>query len=282
MLGLRVLGFWPSGYETYKLDPYTVYSVCMYLFVASHNIFQTVYIFQVYTDLEALAAIIFVLFTDWLDALKGYYFFRNMKLLKKLMIELENEQFQPKHLRQRQFLQPLFNSWKLAFYTFVFFAFFTLLLLVIFPILDGSFGDHRLPFFAWYPYNITISPMYEITYFYQVICIWFLASVCLNVDNFIAALMMYVGGQCDILCDNLRNLKQVNFNKNLISCIEHHKKIVRYVCVDVKMRVDLSNKIFQFCVRCKQVFQCYSSGAIFYEFGVVRTGNVSTDRGKFF
>jgi hypothetical protein len=67
----------------------------MNAFVDGDNFFQTVYIFYIYSDLQALAAIVFVLFTDWLASVKAYYFFRNMNLLKELMVELESKEFQP-------------------------------------------------------------------------------------------------------------------------------------------------------------------------------------------
>ncbi|KAH0819763.1 hypothetical protein GEV33_003028 [Tenebrio molitor] len=39
---------------------------------------------------------------------------------------------------------------------------------------------------------------------------------------------MYVGTQCDILCDNLKNIKGADYNKKLIICIQHHKIIVEF------------------------------------------------------
>ncbi|RZC34801.1 7tm 6 domain containing protein [Asbolus verrucosus] len=94
--------------------------------------------------------------------------------------------------------------------------------------------DYEFPLPAWYPYNTKQSPIYEITYAYQAVSTWILVSTDVNIDMFLAALMMYVGAQCNILCDNLRNLKNCytengwfDFNDNLIGCIKHHKEILR-------------------------------------------------------
>jgi hypothetical protein len=65
---------------------------------------------------------------------------------------------------------------------------------------------------------------------------WFLATANMNMDSLIAALMMYVGTQCDILCDDLKNLpkthkprdNETDFNRSLTGCIAHHKEILRY------------------------------------------------------
>ncbi|KAJ3636010.1 hypothetical protein MTP99_008864 [Tenebrio molitor] len=235
---LKLLGLWPKGHEGYKFNLYTLYSLSMNAFVDGDNFFQTIYIFYIYSDLQALAAIVFLLFTDWLASIKAYYFFRNMNLLKELMVELQSKEFQPnKH--QRTLVQPMLKLWTFVYKAYWFSVGTTLLLLALFPIVDGSFRQYRLPFFAWYPFDTTVSPFYEITYFYQMFSICFLAIVCLNVDTLIAALMVFIISQCDILCDNLKNLqtcKKSNYNSKLIVCVEHHQKILRFA--------DKSNQFF--------------------------------------
>jgi hypothetical protein len=227
---LKLLGLWPKGNEGYEFNMYTFYALSMKAFVDGNNLFQTVYIFYIYSDLEALAATVFLLFTLCLDSVKAYYFMRQIKILKGLMVELESEEFQPNQ-HQRGLVQPMLNVWTFLYKTLWFFYGSTSLLLAVFPLMDGSFHEHRLPFFAWYPYNTAISPFYEITYFYQIFAEVFLAMVCLNVDTLIAALMVFTMSQCDILCDNLKNVracKHSGYNEKLINCIKHHQKILRY------------------------------------------------------
>ena len=88
---------------------------------------------------------------------------------------------------------------------------------------------------AWYPYNAKVSPWYECTYFYQVATFGYVTPVGTNMDTLMAALMMYIGAQCDILCDKLRNLKILatesgtNVNRVIIHCVQHHRQIIQYV-----------------------------------------------------
>jgi hypothetical protein len=230
ILVLRLLGLWPKLNEGYKFNLYTFYSFSMKAFVDGNNLCQTIYIFYIYSDLEALAAIIFVLFTLCLDSAKAYYFIRQIRILKELMVELESTEFQPNQ-HQRHLVQPMLNLWTFMYKTLWFFYGTTVLLWAVFPIMDGSFYKHRLPFFAWYPYDTTTSPLYEITYFYQIFSAGFLAVVCLNIDTLIAAVMVFTMSQCDILCDNLKNLstcKDSGYSEKLINCIKHHQKILRY------------------------------------------------------
>jgi hypothetical protein len=230
ILVLRLLGLWPKLNEGYKFNLYTFYSFSMKAFADGNNLCQTIYIFYIYSDLEALAAIIFVLFTLCLDSVKAYYFIRQIRILKELMVELESKEFQPTQ-HQRHLVQPMLNVWTFMYKTLWFTYGTTVLLIAVFPVMDGSFHEHRLPFFAWYPYDTTISPFYEITYFYQIFSVSFLAIVSINVDTLIAALMVFTMSQCDILCDNLKNLstwKHSDYREKLINCIKHHQKILRY------------------------------------------------------
>ncbi|KAJ3648708.1 hypothetical protein Zmor_020489 [Zophobas morio] len=81
----------------------------------------------------------------------------------------------------------------------------TVFLWAIYPILDGSVKQNSLPFRAWYPYDTTVSPFYETTYVYQIVSVAFIASTGITVDTLITALSEFIGAQCDILCDNIKN-----------------------------------------------------------------------------
>ncbi|KAJ3663377.1 hypothetical protein Zmor_007652 [Zophobas morio] len=232
MLILKIAGLWPKGNEVYKFNRYTIYSIfALNLFINGHNFFQAANILFVYTDLTALTAIIFVTVTDLLASVKVYYFVSNIGILKKLMVTLDGQLFQPRTLEQRSLVQPGLDSWKFTYVAFCVPVITTLILWAVFPIMDGSFREYRLPFSAWYPYNTKVSPLYELTYVYQIVSIWFLALTNVNMDTLIAALMMYVGTQCDILSDDVRNLGSrgvMEFNTKLLNCIDHHRNILSF------------------------------------------------------
>jgi hypothetical protein len=229
---LKIAGLWPKGTEIYKCNFYTLYSIIsINLFINAPNFFQAANIVFVYTDLEALTALIFVTVTELLASFKVYCFVRNIAILKSLMVELDKKMFQPKNEQQKDLIRPNLNSWTLTYVVFWIPVISTLIMWAIFPVMDGSVKEYRLPFSAWYPFNTKTSPSYEITYFYQTVSVWFLAITNMNMDMFAAALMMYVGIQCDILCDDLRNLStsvDAEYNKKLLDCIQHHKTIVKY------------------------------------------------------
>ena len=227
ILILKFTGLWPKDNEGYRFNTYAIFSAAVLLLVNSHTIFQTVNIYFV-SDLTELSAIIFILFTEWLSSIKMYYFIRNMKILKKLMVEAESDDFQPRNKEQIATVQVTVKMWKTIYFAYYVPVIITLVLWSVFPLVDGTFRQYRLPYSVWYPYNTKKSPMYEITYFYQMVSFWTIAITDFNMDTMVAALMMFSDAQCDILCNDLKNLPSSNYNEKLILCIKHHKKILRY------------------------------------------------------
>ncbi|RZC34872.1 7tm 6 domain containing protein, partial [Asbolus verrucosus] len=80
----------------------------------------------------------------------------------------------------------------------------------------------QLPLQFWYPYNTKSSPFYEITYLHQAISLFYTVMAIYNIDMLIAALMIFIGAQCDILSDKLRNFE----SNSLITSIKHHQEIL--------------------------------------------------------
>ena len=229
---LYLVGLWS---ESDKYDLYTLYTIfTTIILMGGHNFFQTMNIFFVYNNLEALTETVFITVTEVLASMKMYLFIRNVKLRKKLMRTLTSVTFQPRNSKQMQVVQPALKSWKMMYITFSSMTSYTVVIWTILPLLNNSFKEGRLPFAAWYPYDSRKSPFYEFTYVYQVLSTFYLAVANLNMDTLIAALMVLTGSQCDLLCHNLQTLESgmqsaSSFNKNMIKCVQHHRDIVRYL-----------------------------------------------------
>ncbi|RZC42863.1 7tm 6 domain containing protein, partial [Asbolus verrucosus] len=229
---MTVAGFWPSGDETYKRNFYTIYaSVLLTLLLPCHVFFQIVYFFSILDDLQALIATALSLLTEILIVLKAYCLTKNMGMVKQLMITLNSDLFQPKNIQQIILVKPSLKFCKITYKMLGVMAFGTAFFWSIYPILDKSFKNYRLPFYAWYPYNTKTSPFYEITYVYQVFGTSFIGLTNVCIDTLIASLNMYTGTQFDLLCDDLRNLcdpDEESISKKLMTCIQHHKEILRF------------------------------------------------------
>ncbi|KAJ3663396.1 hypothetical protein Zmor_007666 [Zophobas morio] len=228
LLVLRLLGLWPRGDKVYTFDLYTVYAVFVItFFLSAHTLSQALNIFVVYSDLENLSETIFITVTNALNLVKIYYFIKNTKTLKELIEILTSDMFQATPL-QIKIVQPDLIFLKNVTLVLAGTVSSCLTFWCSFPLLDSSSRGNRLPFLSWYPFDTTTSPGYELTYLHQVVSIWALAASNLNLDTLISGLMVLIGAQCDILCDNLRNIKAERFRQEFVKCILHHKVILKF------------------------------------------------------
>ncbi|KAJ3663410.1 hypothetical protein Zmor_007676 [Zophobas morio] len=235
---LKLAGLWPPGDDSYKLNLYTLYAtISLTFFVIIFNLSLTLNIFTVLDDLKAIASILFASITLTIAVLKSYYLTRNMKLLKELMVTINSDLFQPKSPTQRELVEFTLNPWKKAYKMYNSMTMAAFCAWSVAPLTDGSIANHELPFPAWFPYNYKPSPFYEITFLYQFISMGVTSFINVNIDTLIAALNVYVGAQCQILCDDLRT---VDLSQQLRGCIKHHKAILTFA--------EKSNKFFNWIV----------------------------------
>ncbi|RZC38783.1 7tm 6 domain containing protein [Asbolus verrucosus] len=233
---LWTIGLWPKADEVYKLNFYTLYSVIsMIFFICSFGMLATVNIFVVDSDFEDSEEMIMYLLGGILTQLKVYMFIKHMKMLKQLMTTLNSDIFQPKTLKQKCLVEPALNFWRIIYNAFTTIGGPVITLWLFLPLLSKN-KQFQLPINVWYPYNTKTSLFYKITYIHQIFSVFYTVIFVYNADMLIAALMVYVGAQCDILCDDLRSLQDDqadNFFKKLINSIQHHEEILRSVIISL-------------------------------------------------
>jgi hypothetical protein len=230
---LRVLGLWPKGDESYEPGFYALHAaILLIVFLLGHLFFQAANIYFILDNLEAITGTIYVLLMEILVVFKVFYVAKNMDMLKQLLKTLESDLFQPKSAEQKALIESSVYFWRIIYQLLLIMCCGCNLFWALFPLLDKTTGERRLPFLAWYPYNTTTSPLYEITYVYQIVSAGFITTVHVNVDALVAAISVFNASQFDILSDNLRNLHvltdSTGINDKLINCIEHHQQTLRY------------------------------------------------------
>ncbi|XP_063926029.1 odorant receptor Or1-like [Zophobas morio] len=181
-------------------------------------------------DLEVLAGTLFIA-SQTVAAMKAFTFMRQIKMIKELMSKLNDDIFQPRTQDQRTTVASSLQFWWRLYVGYQIALGSTVVMWISFPLLDKSYKESRLPFVAWYPYDYTKSPLYEITYIYQSFSLVFLNVFNSNLDMFSVCLMICIGAQCDILCDNLKMLERSDedyngFNETLVDVIREHKEIL--------------------------------------------------------
>ncbi|KAJ3645572.1 hypothetical protein Zmor_007875 [Zophobas morio] len=229
---LKLIGLWPRKNEIYKPGFYLVYGGLMVtFFVVCHISTQVINIYFVRDKLESVVAIVYIILLELTAFVKVFFIIKNIKKLKKRVTILKSNWFQRINHQQNIFIESSIKFWKSVYRMFMVLCFSCNAFWMIYPLMDTSVKEKRLPFLAWYPYDYKISPLYEVTYFFQVISVSYLTLVHLNVDHLMYTFNVYTKCQFDILCDNLRNFTKISsdFNNGLKVCVLHHKKILSFV-----------------------------------------------------
>ncbi|RZC35067.1 7tm 6 domain containing protein [Asbolus verrucosus] len=228
LFSLKIIGLWPKD-DVYKFNLYTLYTaISVTFFISAFGVFLMISLFTG-SDFEDLEEMTLIYVAEFLVIIKVFKFIKNIKLLKQLMATLNSDVFQPKTSQQKILVKPALQFWKIVYNVFLISGGPITCLWVFLPILRSK--RYKLPVPVWYPFNTKISPCFEITYCYQIVNVFYLVIAICNIDMLISALMVYIGAQCDILSDSLRNLRDkeaVNFNSKLIDFIKHHKEILSY------------------------------------------------------
>lgn len=226
---LRLVGLWPQKGTNYGWNCYTFQAfVIIGLLVTADVIFNAIDLFFI-QDLNTLVSLLFMLPAKFVATVKLFIFICNQSTMQQFVEELNSDTFQPIDQMQKDLVKNNFVQWKAVLYATVIGAEGSVIFFEITPLLDKSpLAERNLLNPAWYPMNSNVSPYFQLAYLHQVMGLNFCALSNSFADLFVAALHMYIVCQYDLLCDNFKRLKVQNKTK-LLQCIEHHKKILRFV-----------------------------------------------------
>lgn len=224
---LKCVGLWPEDSKSYKSNLYSCFAFIVlgsFLFI---NVFlQIILTYLSLNDLNRLVAIMFFLPVEIIGIAKATKLATNTELLWEFLDELNCKAFQPIGNVQREIISKNLTGWKNIFFASWISAGGALIFFVSVPLLHNA-DQQKLVFLSWYPYNFKKPPFYHFTYLYQAISLLVVAITNTNIGLFLSAINMYIGCQFDLLCDQLRNLKN-DSKQQLISCVKHYEKILRY------------------------------------------------------
>lgn len=85
--------------------------------------------------------------------------------------------------------------------------------------------NQYLPFTCWYPFDVTVSPNFEIACVHQLLSVYYLVGVLVIVEIVLMDVTSFVALQSDFICHRLENF---SLDENsLIDVIKVHKKVVK-------------------------------------------------------
>ena len=94
-----------------------------------------------------------------------------------------------------------------------------------------------------------------------------------NIGSLFYALLTYIVVQCDLLCDNSQNLASGHFNciEKVISCVKHHKEILRYLVMSGNKCTKLTTANSRFAQSTNELFEMVILGQFVTSTTVIAT-----------
>lgn len=108
------------------------------------------------------------------------------------------------------------------------------------------YSDNMLFYRGYFPYNITISPNYELTMIGQFMATFYAATTYTAVDTFVVLLIFHVCGQLSNLRDDLRKIHSYDtkdVEKKLQKIIQKHEYINRFVFKKFVLLLKIAKKM---------------------------------------
>lgn len=256
---LKSVGLWPE--KKYQINTYALFAFCLNaIFLILNILMQLIHLIEMIIsgNIEQIIEAVYFVIGECGIILKVSCLALNTSKLQQLTLKLtKHDLFQAKNSKQVKILKKNYDSWSYCCNIYMSVMIVYLFIQIFHSLFGGGFESKGFLYTTWFPYRSTETPFYEIYYFYEVISIAFMLTSEINVDLFFLLMLVHIGAQCDLLCDNLKynicdfNQKENRINKineeenhklrhpkaeekpknlmyqKLIRCIRHHKEILR-------------------------------------------------------
>ncbi|CAH2048280.1 unnamed protein product, partial [Iphiclides podalirius] len=185
LTALRLVGFWaPRGMSSSGNLFYNLYGFFCFMFLlGTYLIIQVVDMFVIWGDLPLMTGTAFLLFTNLAQAVKLANLVKRRRMIRTIINEAdhilkaestdEGKEVVSRCNRETAMQQVLYVG--LTIVTMVGWA--------------TSAEKNKLPLRAWYPYDTSQSPAYELTYLHQVFALFVAATLNVSKDTLVTALI---------------------------------------------------------------------------------------------
>ncbi|XP_046739556.1 odorant receptor Or1-like [Diprion similis] len=203
----RSVGIWAADINSRSLRfIYNIYGTIM-ITTLSIIYFSTeiIYVIVIWGNLTAISEISFLLLTHIGTVVKLFNFLIRRERVEKLVENLLQRDFLPKHNAHRDILTLTVKVVNRDNILFILMCASTVIGWAIVPMVDSA-RPRRLPLKTWFPFDISNSPIFEVIYAYQTAAVMMNAFMNAMMDTFASSLMALAGAQLDMLRHDLSNL----------------------------------------------------------------------------
>lgn len=237
---MKICGIWPP--RNYNRC-YLIKTLVMTILHLVCWLIQLIYLVANISNIEKFSAAAYVLAPYSSMLLK---FENNIRYIEnvKLIVRFMNEDiFKPFNTKQQQLFEAKKKFLYQMFSGYLFNGVVLCSVMLIMPAFQNE--ENNFPMKVWLPLDLDSDIFYyRLMYFFQIFIIYSACIAVVGVDIMAVAAMMFLGLQCDFLCNSFENLEEearqnVRIKANKISqemhnalrrCINQHTKILEYYC----------------------------------------------------
>lgn len=236
---LSYIGNWPP--DSRLRNFYYVYSfLCFALVISVYLLVQLAFMVSVWGDLERMIAGSFLLMTNTGNAYKMIVVLVHQKRIKSLVEMVKGEMFSSENERYEKVLSRY--TWLGIFHhaTYQSLGAVSITCWALGSIVDiVKGGVRRLPVESWYPYDVTVSPNFEITCCQQIVGQMILCFHNIALDTLVTNFLSVACCQLQILKLNVQSIghdrrtggrsstSNERAREQLNACVEHSKAIIK-------------------------------------------------------
>ncbi|XP_052758217.1 odorant receptor Or1 isoform X1 [Galleria mellonella] len=216
LTALRLVGFWaPDDFKgNYELI-YKYYGFLSFTFYVGNFLTQAVDLFVIWGNIPLMTATLFLLGTNLAHATKFINLYLKRKLIKMIVDSSDDVLRSVKNEEAVAIVKSCNRQTKIQLLTYLTLTYVTIVGLM-------SSAEHgSLPLRAWYPYDTTKSPAYELTFGLQVYIVCVTAFLNVSKDTMVTTMiaqchcrLKLIGLSLKSLCQDLHDDKSMSLSPN--------------------------------------------------------------------
>ncbi|XP_060520308.1 odorant receptor 4-like isoform X6 [Cylas formicarius] len=193
------------------------------------NSLQVVNLILHFGNLKRMAELGYIMLICMMGESLSVQSFFSRQSFKDLIHMLSEQLFQPKNAIELAIVEKIFKSFMRIKNSMLFVS--GLCMVACCGTASLYRSQRKLPLAAYYPFDVTVSPYYDIVYAHQSLAIIFYAFN--NVFGFAISSMFahFLGLQCDLLCQRVTRIGKngSDIRQEFLECIRHHRLILKFL-----------------------------------------------------
>ncbi|XP_052741522.1 uncharacterized protein LOC112057728 [Bicyclus anynana] len=202
LTALRLTGFWaPQGLVGTGKLLYILYGFVSFMFLlGTYLIIQIVDLYLIWGNLPAMTATSFLLFTNLSQSIKIFNVLARREKIQQIITDADIILRGEKSSEGQAIVRSCNRETRWHQFIFFIFTFFTIFGWA------SSAEKNKLPLQAWYPYDTSKSPAYELTYLHQILALFLAAFLNVSKDTLVSTLIAQCRCRLRLLGLALKNL----------------------------------------------------------------------------